>query len=326
MDQVLIDAVRAAIGVPAAAYALAAVGLNLHFGYTGLLNFGHVGFLLVGSYGAAITVQRGGPLWLGVLVGVAAAVALGLALGLPTLRLRADYLAIVTIAAAEILRLVARSRPAEPLTLGVRGIQGFAVSFYSVNPFPEGRYGIGSLSFTANTLWVLAVGWLLTAVATALVLLLVRSPWGRVLKSIREDEDAARSVGKNVFAYKLQSLVVGGVIAAAAGVLLSLDRQFVNPDFFTSVVTFAFYAVLILGGPATALGPVVGAVVYWFVISATDGVLGLAVDAGWFGSVLETSDVGVVRFALVGLGLILLMVFRPHGMFGNPREIALDER
>jgi branched-chain amino acid transport system permease protein len=326
VGQILIDALRTAVGLPAAAYALAAVGLNLHFGYTGLLNFGHVGFLLVGSYGAAITVERGGPLWLGVLVGLVAAVALGLVLGLPTLRLRADYLAIVTIAAAEILRLVARARPAEPLTLGVRGIEGFAVSFYDANPFPDGRYGVGSLSFSPDTMWVLTVGWVLTALATILVLLLMRSPWGRVLRSIREDEDAARSLGKNVFGYKLQSLVVGGVIAALAGILLSLDRQFVNPDFFSSVVTFAFYAVLILGGPASTLGPVAGAVVYWFVISITDGLLREALEAGWFGTVLEASDVAVMRFALVGLGLILLMVFRPQGMFGNRREVALDER
>jgi branched-chain amino acid transport system permease protein len=98
------DAVRSAIGVPAAVYALAAVGLNVQYGYTGLLNFGHAGFLLVGAYGSAITVDQGGPLWLGVLVGILASVVLALVMGIPTLRLRADYLAVVTIAAAEILR------------------------------------------------------------------------------------------------------------------------------------------------------------------------------------------------------------------------------
>ena len=107
--KILIDAGRAALGVPAAAYALTSIGLNLQFGFTGLLNFGHVAFMLVGAYGMAITADAGAPLWLGIPVGIAAAALLGLLLGIPTLRLRADYLAIVTIAAGEILRLVARS-------------------------------------------------------------------------------------------------------------------------------------------------------------------------------------------------------------------------
>ena len=110
--KILTDSLRAAVGVPAAAYALAAVGLNVQFGYTGLLNFGHVAFMMLGAYGTAVTVNEGGPLWLGLLVGMGAAALLGLLLGIPTLRLRADYLAIVTIAAAEILRLVARSNAA----------------------------------------------------------------------------------------------------------------------------------------------------------------------------------------------------------------------
>src|SRR5687768_12673896 len=122
---VFFRAVRASIGVEAAAYALAAAGLNVHFGYTGLLNFGQVGFMLVGAYGTAITVDQGGPLWLGILVGLGSAVVLALLLGLPTLRLRADYLAIVTIAVAEILRLVVRTQwAADNLkTRGVFGIQ-----------------------------------------------------------------------------------------------------------------------------------------------------------------------------------------------------------
>ena len=100
-----LESLRVALGPQAAAYAVAAVGLNLHFGHTGLLNFGQVGFFLVGAYGVGVTVDAGGPLWLGMLVGIGLAVLLALLLGLPTLRLRADYLAIVTIAVAECLRL-----------------------------------------------------------------------------------------------------------------------------------------------------------------------------------------------------------------------------
>jgi neutral amino acid transport system permease protein len=323
--EVLADAVRVAIGPLAAAYALAAVGLNLQFGYTGLLNFGHVAFLMVGAYGTAITVDQGGPLWLGLLVGVAAAVALGLVFGLPTLRLRADYLAIVTIAAAEVLRIVIRGPGEDSLTRGVFGIQRFGNDFFDLNPFPPGDYGIGRVSFSARSMWVLTVAWLLVAIFTVLVVLLTRSPWGRVLRAIREDEDAARSLGKNVFVLKLQSLVIGGVIGAFSGMLLAVDRQSVNPDSYLPVVTFAIYTVLIMGGPASRVGPIVGAVIYWFIIQFTDGFAREAIRAGWIPeSILDETDVGALRFALVGLGLMLLMIFRPQGILGKREEVLID--
>jgi branched-chain amino acid transport system permease protein len=318
IGNIVFPAIRAAIGVPAAAYALSALGLNVHFGYTGLSNFGQVGFMLVGAYGTAITVDHGGPLWLGILVGIAAAVVLGLLLGMPTLRLRTDYLAIVTIAVAEILRLLTRTERLSGLTHGVFGIQRFATSFYRVNPIPDGKYGIGEISFSARNLWVILCGWGLVALVALLTFLLVRSPWGRVLRSIREDEDAARSLGKSVFSYKLQSLVLGGVFGALAGILLAVDTQSVNPDTYLAVVTFFAYTVLVLGGPAKVLGPVLGAVVFWFLLQVTDGVLreGFNMSGG---------DVGAIRFALVGLGLMLLMIFRPQGILGDPDRAVLDD-
>ena len=322
---VVFDSLRTAFGPIAAGYALAAVGLNLHYGYTGLLNFGHVAFIMTGAYGAAITVDQGGSLWLGVLVGVAAAVVLGLLFGLPTLRLRVEYLAIVTIAAGEVLRVIIRSGGEDSLTHGVFGIQRFAGDFFDLNPFGAGRYGWGRFSYTERGLWVLVVGWALVVLATLLVYMLTRSPWGRVLRSIREDEDAARSLGKNVFVYKLQSLVIGGVIGALSGTLLAIDRQSVNPDSYLPVVTFAIFAIVILGGPGSPLGPVVGAVVYWFVIQFADRFLREAIDAGWVpGDVIRSTDVGAVRFALVGLMLILLMVYRPQGLLGRREEVLLD--
>jgi len=327
LGSVFQDAMREAVGVRAAAYALAAVGLNVHFGYTGLLNFGHVGFMMVGAYGTAMTVEHGGPFWLGLLVGVLAAVALGLLLGLPTLRLRADYLAIVTIAVAEILRLTARSNVLEPFTRGVFGITNFADSFYAVNPFSPGRYHVwGTWSYDERTIWVMMVGWSAVIIISLLLLMLMRSPWGRVLRSIREDEDAARSLGKNVFSYKLQSLVLGGVIGAFAGMLLAFDTQAVNPDTYLPILTFYAYAVVILGGPGRIMSPIVGAVIFWFLLEFTDGGLRGAVDAGWFGGILDGAGIGAVRFALVGLGLMLLMIFRPQGIFGNKEEVLLDER
>jgi neutral amino acid transport system permease protein len=324
--KILTDSLRAAVGVPAAAYALAAVGLNVHFGYTGLLNFGQVAFMMVGAYGTAVTVKEGGPLWLGLLVGIGLAVLLGLLLGIPTLRLRSDYLAIVTIATAEILRYVIRSNALEPLTGGVFGIQQFADPFYALNPIPAGRYGFGSFNFSNRQLWVILVGWLAVAVAVLLLAVLLRSPWGRVLKAIREDEDAARSLGKNVFAYKIQSLVLGGVIGSLAGMLLAIDTQAVNPDTFISILTFFAYTVLILGGPGRILAPVVGAVIFWFLLQFTDGLLRGALASGWLGNALEANDIAAIRFALVGLGLILLMVLRPQGILGSREELLTDER
>ena len=323
--EVLADSLRAAFGPIAASYALAAVGLNLHFGYTGLLNFGHVAFLMAGAYGTAITVDQGGSLPLGLLVGVVAAVVLGLIFGLPTLRLRLEYLAIVTIAAGEVLRTIIRSGGPDSLTRGVFGIQQFANDFFDANPFGDGSYGWGRFAFSERALWVMVVGWGLVGLTTLLVALLMRSPWGRILKAIREDEDAARSLGKNVFAYKLQSLVLGGVIGGLAGMLLAIDRQSVNPDSYLPVVTFAVFAILIMGGPGSRLGPIVGSIVYWFAIEFADRFLREGIEAGWIPeSVIDLDDVGAVRFVLVGLLLMLLIIFRPEGLLGKREELLLD--
>ena len=97
----------------------------------------------------------------------------------------------------------------------------------------------------------------------------MHSPWGRVVKAIREDEDAARSLGKNVYAYKMQSLVIGGVIGGIAGIMLVIDRQFVEPKNFESSITFLAYAALILGGMARIFGPIIGSMLLWFVIAAS---------------------------------------------------------
>ena len=322
------NAIQAAFGLEACVYALAGIGLNLHFGYTGLLNFGQAGFVAVGAYGAAISVENfGWSLWIGILVGMVAAVLFALLLGIPTLRLRADYLAIVTIAAAEILRLCVRSVTFGDVTGGSSGINDFADSFYDLNPFHEGDYGFGPLTYSYRIMWVLVVGWALVALASLLIYLLMRSPWGRVLKSIREDEDAARSLGKNVYSYKMQSLVVGGVIGAVGGVVFAIGRQSVQPDTFGTALTFFVYTAVILGGTARVGGPVIGAMLFWALLSFTDNVLSQMVTNDYIPTELMTgTQVAQVRFMLVGLGLILLMIFRPQGLFGNKREIELDAR
>jgi neutral amino acid transport system permease protein len=327
-ERVMVDALRSATGATAAVYALAAIGLNVHFGYTGLLNFGQAGFMLLGGYGLAITVSTfGGSFWLGVLVGLILPVLLALVLGLPTLRLRADYLAIVTIASAEILRFVFRSGAAQEVTGGVFGLQRFAETFYGINPIPPGRYGVWILQFSERRLWPIVVAWAVVLGAVLLIRALMRSPWGRVLRSIREDEDAVRSLGKNAYAFKMQSLALGGLLGGLAGMLWVIHLGTVTPDQFLPIVTFFAYAVLILGGPASTGGPVLGAVLFWFVVSGFDSLMREAARIGWVPPVLgATEAVGALRFALVGLCLMLLMIFRPQGMLGNRREMQLDVR
>ncbi|WP_405603146.1 branched-chain amino acid ABC transporter permease [Streptomyces sp. NBC_01410] len=327
-DTILSDAIRSGIGPIAAIYVIAAMGLNLHFGYTGLLNFGQVGFMLVGGYGLAITVATwGGSMWLGILVGLASAVVLALLLGLPTLRLRADYLAITTIAAGETLRLFYRSSWAEPTTGGVFGLQRFANDFYDLNPIPRGTYGFWTVEFSARDLWVMIIAWSLVVIFGVLLALLIHSPWGRVIRSIRDDETAGRSLGKNVYAYKMTSLVLGGVLGGVAGMLQAIQVQSVSADSFDPAVTFFLYTLLVLGGAGTMLGPVVGSILFWFVLSFIDSALRQAIDAGYISSdVISTSEIGAVRFALVGLALILLMAFRPQGILGSRKEMLLSGR
>lgn len=317
-----------AVGRDAIAYSLLALGLNIHFGYTGLLNFGQVAFAAAGAYGVAITVNFFGlSLWTGLLVGLIGALVFALVLGIPTLRLRTDYLAITTIAFSEIVRLTVRSVPAREVTGGSFGLGQFADAFYAVNPFPAATYGFGPWRFGERATWVLVAGWSLVALAALISFMLMRSPWGRVVKSIREDEDAARSLGKNVYSYKLQSLALGGVFGCLAGFVFAIDSQSVQPDFFATPVTFFAYTALITGGTARIFGPIVGSMIFWMLLSVSDGLLRGGVSAGYIPPwIMNGTQVGQVRFMLVGLGLMLLMIFRPQGVFGDKKELALDAR
>jgi neutral amino acid transport system permease protein len=304
-------------------FALAAIGLNIHFGYTGLLNFGQVGFAAMGAYGIA-----SGVYWLGlpfsvtILLGIGLAIALALALGIPTLRLRADYLAIVTIASSEVIRLLARSAKLRDVTGGSSGLQGFAEGFYKHNPFHGRQYGIGPAQYSNDRFFLLVVGWTLVVLFSILVWALMRSPWGRVLKGIREDEDAVRSLGKNVVGYKMQSLVLGGVIGAFAGFAFALANSSVQPDNYGTQFTFLAFTAMILGGAGRVIGPVVGAVLFQTFLVFVDNVVTQkdVVDLS------PHSNFGAIRFILVGVVLMALMIFRPQGIFGDKKELALDGR
>lgn len=325
---ILVTTVEAAIGLETVVYALAAIGINIQFGYAGLLNFGQAAFLGVAAYGMAVTVATFNlPFWLGIVIGLAAAVALAFLLGIPTLRLRADYLAIVTIAAAEIVRLIFRSVQFSSVFGGSDGRQGFADGFYAINPYSPGEYSIGPFGFNERVMWVLTVGWILVALCCVLVYMLMKSPWGRVLKAIREDEDAARSLGKNVYSYKMQSLIIGGIFGAFAGFIYGLSKNAVIPTDYATDTTFFAYTVLLVGGAARVFGPVVGAILFWGLISALSVFFTQATRSDLIpDSIMSNDQASLMRFIVLGLALMLLMIFRPQGIFGDRKELAIDGR
>lgn len=329
LGQVLRTALNQALGPNAIVYALAAIGLNVHFGYTGLLNFGQAGFMAVGAYGLAVSVVTWDlPFWAGVLIALGAPVVLALLLGIPTLRLRADYLAIATIATAEILRLTFGAVETKDVFGGSNGLTGYAGTYQDMNPFSE-RLDLGIVSFSARDQWSMLTGWTLVALCCLIVWALMRSPWGRLLRSIREDEEAVRSLGKNVFAYKMQSLVLGGVFGGLAGLFLALKQASVVPSDYSTNMTFLAFVALLIGGAARVFGPVIGAMILWFLIAGLGSFFGQA-TAGtdplmptWL---MDATQSSLVRFIGTGLGLMLLMIFRPQGIFGDRREIAIDGR
>ncbi|TYL45848.1 branched-chain amino acid ABC transporter permease [Nocardioides sp. BGMRC 2183] len=307
----------------AVSFVLAAMGLNIHYGYTGLLNFGQAAFAAVGAYAMGVAIASFDvPFIPAVILGVLFSVLLALLMGIPTLRLRADYLAIVTIAVAEVLRLFFTTTNKDYFHAR-DGVSGFTSGFRNANPYSEGMLG-----FSRNDLWVMTVGWLLVAFFCLLTWLLVRSPWGRVLKSIREDEDAVRSLGKNVYYYKLQALILGGVIGAFGGFVGALGLASVQPDSYNLDFTFIAFTMLILGGAARVLSPVVGAVLFWGLLSFLQTLLSKLI--GEWGvipdSILNSEQIGNVRFMVVGLSLMLLMIYRPQGIFGDKKELAIDGR
>jgi branched-chain amino acid transport system permease protein len=322
-------ALKAGLGFQAIFFCLLAIGINVQFGYTGLLNFGQIAFALLGGFGIAISVSQWGlNFWLGVVIGLVAAVVLALLLGLPTLRLRADYLAIATIAAAEGLRLLFRSVSATPVTNGTRGLSGFNGDFIRLAPWDTSRrYPLLGTTWSGGELWVALVGWIMVMLGCLLIWLLMRSPWGRVVKSIREDEDAVRALGKNVYAYKIQALVMGGVFGALGGMIYALGTASATPDQYQNANTFLAYAALILGGAARVLGPVIGAILLLFIVQFADTGLRSMIANGIIPEgLLSSTDVAQIRFIIVGLGLMLLLIFRPQGIFGDRREVMLDAR
>jgi len=309
------------------AYAVAAVGLGVHFGFTGLLNFGMAGFMIIGAYGYGISILSFGlPWWTAMLISMAASVIFAAILGIPTLRLRADYLAIVTIAAAEIVRLLLSSVLFEKYTNGDDGLGGYHDSFRASNPLlwlfhlPEKEiYGFGPWQYNIQGWWVRIFGLMVLAIAILIVFLLMRSPWGRVIKGIREDEDAVRALGKNVFLYKMQALMIGGVFGALGGMLYALPSSVV-PSVYVTSLTFFLWTILLLGGAATIFGPVLGSILFWVIQAFLSNLLPALANLGV--PLVGGVQGGTLRFILVGVALMLVVIFRPQGILGNRKELT----
>lgn len=324
IQAILESMLREAVSPQTAAVAIAAIGLNIHFGFTGLLNIGQSGFMLLGAYGFAISIGHGLPLVVGILLGFAAALVFALVLGAPTLKLRGDYLAIVTISAAEIIRYVGRSALLTDFTGAAQGLQGksYRDPFTNLSFFGGGSTSIGVLDYQntgVNGWWVRFVAWTLVALCLLVVFLLVRSPWGRLLRGIREDEDAIRSLGKNVFAIKMQALVIGGMFGALGGMLYVLPSS-VQPDAMGRSLTFFCYTALLLGGAATIFGPVLGAVLFYAARIMVKGIANAYVPD----SIMNGQQTEQFSYIVVGVALMLIVIFRPQGILGDKRELRFN--
>jgi branched-chain amino acid transport system permease protein len=300
-------------------YAIFTLGLQLNVGYTGIVNFGQAGFMAIGAYTMAVlVVKEEWSFWLAIPAGVVLAAAVGILVGLPSLRLRADYFAIATIAFAEIVRLTAQNW--RGLTGGNQGIfcegaRCFDDKWLDISNTIEGWLESLGWSNPEALFPLLLVTWAVAIVLTAVLYFAQRTPWGRVLRAIREDEDAVRALGKNTLAYKLQSLAIAAGLAAIAGVFLGLYLAAIHPPDFLPIVTFVGYAILVLGGLANYWGVLFGAVAMWVILEGTRFVELPITD----------EQEAAVRYIIVGLLLILLMAFRPQGLFGKREEMVLGE-
>lgn len=299
------------VGIVAAIYSIFALGLQLNVGFTGIFNFGQAGFMAVGAYAMAILILK--LHWLPAVALPAAtiiAMMAGILIGISSLRLSGDYLAMATIAAAQIVQSVVQN--AGGLTGGNQGLLGFDAAWTGVARWMLDRLSAVGLGGQSQ-LPLLIVSWLTFGVLLVLLQALQRTPWGRVLRAIREDEAAAEALGKNTFAYKLQSLAIAAGLAAIAGYLFALDITLIYPQSFSADVTFVGFAILVLGGLASFAGVALGSIVLWTVLEATSFVrLPISAD-----------KVAAVQMLIVGLVLIGVMVWRPQGLLGKRQEMIL---
>jgi len=284
-----------AIGVIALIYCLLALGLNLQFGLTRLVNFGVVAFFAVGAYTSGLLSLQGVPLVVcfiaaGVLSGL-----LSLPIGLLSLRLRDDYLAIVTLGFSEAVRITIQQE--SWLTNGVQGLPGLPKLFAS--------WGGGVSDIAIFTVLAVIVGLVCWGTVR-----LTRSPFGRLLKAIGDDEAALSALGKDPARFKVQVFMVGAALAGVAGAFYAHFITFITPEQFIPLITFYVWMGLVMGGSGTVRGAMFGSLLLMVFLE------GSRFAKDWVPGV---SEVGMasLRLAAVGLALILVTLYRPNGLFGG---------
>ncbi|MBV9542930.1 MAG: branched-chain amino acid ABC transporter permease [Chloroflexi bacterium] len=313
------------VGVIAGIYTILSLGLYLQYAMAGLPNFGHVAFMALAAYTMAILVIRLAiPMPVAILAGLAAAVLFSLLLGVPSLRLRADYLAIVTVAGGEVVRYLALNL--QDLTGGALGSIGMLgpskLAQYNTGwdamlaAFSRALRGVFH-EFATRDFAMLLIVWAIALVLLGVCWVMVRSPWGRVLRAIREDENAASAVGKNVFGYKLQVLVLGAILGGVAGLLLAYEIGVFSPDDYQPTFTFSAYLILILGGMTRLWAIPLGAILFGLLYAGTRFLDFYPL------SLIDSGARAFLRLWAVGLLLIVLMAVRPQGLLGNRRELLL---
>lgn len=271
-------------------YTIFAMSLNLEVGYTGLFNFGHVAFFGIGAYVSALLTLRGMAFeWALVAASVASGLS-GLLLSIPSLRLRGDYFGIATLGFGEMIRMVFQNEVW--LTKGPMGLPGIpkpVLFSYRFATLPQ--YLLLTLGFAVLTFFVLRF--------------IVRSPLGRLLRAIREDEVAVLALGKNVFWFRIKSFVIGSVFAGMAGTLWGHYTTFISPGDFTLLETILVLLIVVLGGKGTEWGPFLGAVVLIFF---QESLRFLRLPAEW------TRYLAPLQQMIFGGLLVVLMIFRPEGL------------
>ena len=298
--------------------AIIAVGLNVVVGQAGLLDLGYVGFYAVGAYTLALLTSPDSPwnkvgpngwfnenwAWLAcVPIAMAVTALAGLILGIPTLRLRGDYLAIVTLGFGEIIRLLADNLGG--VTNGPRGLNEVAYPHVgATDRLPHGVFSSGNSTGNANYgTWWFWLGLILLVGILLLVGNLERSRVGRAWVAIREDEDAAEVMGVNTFRFKLWAFVIGACIGGLSGALYAGQVQFVAPPTFNIINSMLFLTAVVLGGQGNKLGVILGA---FIIVYLPNRLLGVE---------LWGINLGDLKYLFFGLALVVMMIFRPQGLF-----------
>lgn len=273
-------------------YGLMGLGLNIQWGHTGLLNFGHVAFFAVGAYTSGLLALAGMPIWVGAVAALVAAAVLALPVGWLTVRLKEDYLAIVTLALAEVVRIIFLNAD---WSGGPSGLTGVPRLFSQIE------------RSTRTWIWALLLV-LIVVVAVTVVRSVTEAPFGRTLRAIRGDEVAVASLGKNVAAYKTQSFLLGAGLAGLAGSLYAHWIGYIAPEQFVPLVTFYVFIGIILGGSSH-----VGAVLGTMLLVAAFEASRFATDLGAIP--ISATAMANLRLIVVGIGLVLLLRWRPEGLW-----------